>query len=301
MVNLFTPQQPKATGGGPEPGSGYQAVDTKIPPKARPVFSEISVNGVAIAESAILAEAQNHPADNPGAALRAAAEALVIRELLLQKAVEEQVAGTPQATADGKTETAEDAAIRALIEASVNVPTAGEAECRRFYDNNRARFRSEPIFEARHILLVANPTDEAARQQARAEAEQMIADLSAGAVGFSELARARSACPSAEQGGNLGQLSPGSTVPEFEAVLMRLPEGEMVTSPVETRYGFHIIRTDRRIEGAQLPFEAVKPRIAAWLEAAAWSKAVAQFIAVLASEAEIEGIEIAGVDGPLVQ
>ena len=301
MVNLFTPQQPKTTGAGPEPGSGYQAVDTKIPPKARPVFSEISVNGVTIAESAILAEAQNHPADNPGAALRAAAEALVIRELLLQKAAEEQVTGTPETTADGKTETAEDAAIRALIEMAVDAPSADDAECRRFYENNRSRFRSEPIFEASHILLAANPADEAARRQARAEAEQMIAELEAGAVRFGELARARSACPSAEHGGNLGQLSPGSTVPEFEAVLMRLPEGEATGSPVETRYGFHIIRMDRRIEGAQLPFEAVRPRIAAWLEAASWSKAVQQFIAVLAAEATIEGIEITGADGPLVQ
>ncbi|AJY45074.1 peptidylprolyl isomerase [Martelella endophytica] len=301
MVNLFTPQQPKSSGAGPEHGGGYQAVDTKIPPKARPVFSEISVNGVAIAESAILAEAQNHPADNPGAALKAAAEALVIRELLLQKAAEQQVIGTPETTSDGKTETAEDAAIRALIEASVDAPSAGDAECRRFYDNNRDRFRSEPIFAASHILLAANPADEAARRRARAEAEQMIADLEVGTVDFGELARARSACPSAQQGGNLGQLTPGSTVLEFEAVLMRLPEGEVTGSPVETRYGFHIIRMDRRIEGEQLPFDAVRPRIAAWLEAAAWSKAVQQFIAVLAAEAEIEGIEIAGADGPLVQ
>ena len=301
MVNLFTPQQPQTSGAGPAPGSGYQAVDTKIPPKARPVFSEISVNGVTIAESAILAEAQNHPADNPGAALRAAAEALVIRELLLQKAAEEQVTGTSQTTADGKSETAEDAKIRALIEMAVDAPSADDAECRRFYENNRSRFRSEPIFEASHILLAANPADEVARRQARAEAEQMIADLAAGAVRFSELARARSACPSAQQGGNLGQLSPGSTVPEFEAVLMRLPEGEVVGSPVETRYGFHIIRMDRRIEGAQLPFDVVRPRIAAWLEAASWSKAVQQFIAVLAADATIEGIEITGADGPLVQ
>ncbi|WP_180898154.1 peptidylprolyl isomerase [Martelella soudanensis] len=301
MVNLFTPSQPKTSGAGSEPGSGYQAVDTKIPPKARPVFSEISVNGVAIAESAILAEAQNHPADNPGAALKAAAEALVIRELLLQKAAEQQVTGAPERTADGRNETAEDAQIRALIEMAVDAPSADEVECRRFYENNRSRFRSEPIFEASHILLAANPADEAARRQARAEAEQMISGLEAGAVGFGELARARSACPSAEHGGNLGQLSPGSTVPEFEAVLMRLPEGEVVGSPVETRYGFHIIRMDRRIDGEQLPFEAVRPRIAAWLEASSWSKAVAQFIAVLAADATIEGIEIAGADGPLVQ
>nr|WP_272214714.1 peptidylprolyl isomerase [Marinicella sp. W31]MDC2880308.1 peptidylprolyl isomerase [Marinicella sp. W31] len=150
-------------------------------------------------------------------------------------------------------------------------------------------------------MLAANPADEAARRQARAEAEQMITDLETGAVRFGELARARSACPSAEHAGNLGQLSPGSTVPEFEAVLMRLPEGEVTGSPVETRYGYHIIRMDRRIDGEQLPFEAVRPRIAAWLEAASWSKAVQQFIAVLAAEASIEGIEIGGADGPLVQ
>ncbi|MAM11134.1 MAG: peptidylprolyl isomerase [Rhizobiaceae bacterium] len=301
MVNLFTKSRPQNSGAGPEPGSGYQAVDTKIPPKARPVFSEISVNGVAIAESAILAEAQNHPADNPGAALKAAAEALVIRELLLQKAAEQQVSGTPARTADGRNETAEDARIRALIEMAVDAPSADEPECRRFYENNRSRFRSEPIFEASHILVAANPADEAARRQARADAEQMISDLEAGVVRFGELARAHSACPSAEQDGNLGQLSPGSTVPEFEAVLMRLPEGEVTGSPVETRYGYHIIRMDRRIDGEQLPFEAVRPRIAAWLEAASWSKAVQQFIAVLAAEATIEGIEITGADGPLVQ
>lgn len=301
MVNLFTPSEPKAFGANPEPGSGYQAVDTKIPPKARPVFSEITVNGVTIAENAILAEAQNHPADNPGAALKAAAEALVIRELLLQKAAEERVTGEPQATADGKVETAEDAKIRALIEMAVDAPSADDAECRRFYENNRSRFRSEPIFEASHVLLAANPADEVARRQARAEAGQMIVDLDAGAVRFGELARLRSACPSARHDGNLGQLSPGSTVPEFEAVLMRLPEGEVVGSPVETRYGFHIIRMDRRIEGEQLPFDVVRPRIAAWLEAASWSKAVQQFIAVLVAEATIEGIEITGADGPLVQ
>ena len=57
-------------------------LDTRIPPKAAPVTREISVNGVAIPENIVLAEAQNHPAGNPGEAVRAAAQALVVRELL---------------------------------------------------------------------------------------------------------------------------------------------------------------------------------------------------------------------------
>ena len=63
---------------------GYTEPDTKIPPKARPVLSEVSVNGVLIPETEILAEAQNHPAENPGMAAAAAARALVVKELLLQ-------------------------------------------------------------------------------------------------------------------------------------------------------------------------------------------------------------------------
>jgi peptidyl-prolyl cis-trans isomerase C len=50
-----------------------------------------------------------------------------------------------------------------------------------------------------------------------------------------------------------------------------------------------------------LPFEHVADRIAGWLEAASWSKAVAQYISVLAGRAEIRGIDIASAEGPLIQ
>ncbi len=85
--------------------STYQEPDTRIPPKARPVLDAVSVNGVEIDESEILAEAQNHPAENPGAALLAAARALVVRELLLQRAVELNLAPAREETADGRHET----------------------------------------------------------------------------------------------------------------------------------------------------------------------------------------------------
>lgn len=305
MVTLFNNAN-KGTGA-PE-GSGhkdsystYQEPDTRVPPKARPVLDAVSVNGVEIAESEILAEAQNHPAENPGAALLAAARALAVRELLLQRARALNILATPEADPDGRSETEEEAAIRLLIEQEVSVPSATAEECLRFYENNRAKFRSEPIFEASHILIAADPADQRARDAARNDAERLATVLAEHPSEFATMARTHSACPSAAQGGNLGQLTRGSTVAEFERALARMTEGEITPRPVESRFGFHIIRLERRIDGEQLPFDFVQDRIAGWLEASTWSKAVSQFIAILAADATITGIDVLGADGPLMQ
>lgn len=299
MTEIY--RNPSLAENGTQSYSTYQEPDTRIPPKAAPLFGEISVNGVAIAESDILAEAQNHPAENPGAALRAAAQALVVRELLWQEAQHLGLAAKPARDEDGRTETERDAAIRSLIDSEVSAPTATPEECRRYHERHSEKFRTEPLYEARHILLAAGPDDKAARESAREEAERLIAHLLERPGDFGELARQVSACPSREQGGNLGQLSRGSTVTEFETALCDMAEGGISATPVESRFGFHIIALDRRIEGRQLPYEHVAERIAAWLEASAWSKAVAQYIAVLAGRARIEGVALAAAEGPLIQ
>ena len=305
MVTLFNNTNKASSASEPsghkDSYSTYQEPDTRVPPKARPVLDSVSVNGVEIDESAILAEAQNHPAENPGAALLAAARALVVRELLLQRAVELKLAPAPEETTDGRQETEQDAAIRMLIEREVTVPSATADECRRFYENNRARFRSEPIFEASHILIAADPADQRARDAARNDAERLAAVLVDHPSEFATMARTHSACPSSAQGGNLGQLTRGSTVAEFERSLARMEEGQITSAPVESRFGFHIIRLERRIDGEPLPFDFVQDRIAGWLEASTWSKAVSQYIAILAADATITGIDVLGADGPLMQ
>ena len=70
----------------------------------------------------------------------------------------------------------------------------------------------------------------------------------------------------------------------------------MTGEPVETRYGFHIIRLDRRIDGRELPFELVADRIADYLTESVERRAMAQYIARLASRASIEGVAIANAD-----
>ena len=304
MVTLFDKASNGAApsrAGAKDSYSTYQEPDTRVPPKARPVLDAVTVNGVAIAESDILAEAQNHPAENPGAALLSAARALAVRELLLQRARERQIAVSPESDAEGRSETDEDASIRRLIEEEVTVPSATAEECLRFYENNRVKFRSEPIFEASHILIAADPADERARAAARSDAERLAAVLVEHPSEFATMARTHSACPSAEQGGNLGQLTRGSTVAEFERELARMAEGEITPRPVESRFGYHIIRLERRIDGEQLPFDFVQQRIAGWLEASTWSKAVSQYIAILAADATVTGIDLLAADGPLMQ
>lgn len=272
--------------------NGYVKPDATVPPKAKPILSEISVNGVNIPEAEILAEAQHHPAANPGEALMAAARALAVRQLLLQEAQSLDIEADPKTAKDSRKETDEDVLIRKLIEQEVKTPSASETECRRFYGNNPARFCSKPIYEARHILLAIPAPEPSVRSKVRETAQSLIGHLRQHPQDFSALAAEHSACPSREQGGNLGQIAPGSTVAEFERALENMAEGELLNGPVESRFGFHIILLERKIAGAQLPFEQVRERIAEWLEASSWSKAVAQYITVLAEHSDIRGIDL---------
>ncbi|MGI9351136.1 MAG: peptidylprolyl isomerase [Rhizobiaceae bacterium] len=278
---------------------GYVEPDTKIPPKARPVISEISVNGMPVAEATIMAEAQQHPADTPGEALLEAARALVIRELLLQEARKLKILASPEHGADGNLETEEDALIRQLIDHEVSAPVSDQSERRLYYDRHKDQFRSETIFEARHILLV--DAEKGAGESKFNLARAIIDELDGNAGRFGKLAKEYSACPSSHEGGNLGQLTKGSTVPEFEEVLEKMHQGQIWPEPVKSRFGLHVIYLVNKIPGEMLPFEYVEDKIGAWLEASSWSKAVSQYISILAGKSDITGINLDGANSPLVQ
>ena len=263
-------------------------------PAGKPM--QVSVNGVAIASDAIQREMQHHAAGKPIAAWQQAARALVIRELLLQEARRLAVAPKPLSDDEGRRETDEEAVIRGLIEHEVNVPEPDDDTCRRYYERNRARFRSADIYEAAHILFAALPADREAHAQARADAIGVLATLRQNPDSFATLARTYSRCPSAEQGGNLGQITTGQTTPEFEQALVALEPGQLCAEPVATRYGFHIIRLDRKHEGRTLPYEVVADRIADYLRDSVRQRADAQYIARLVSAARIEGVDLAGAD-----
>ena len=254
----------------------------------------VQVNGVAIPRASIAREVQHHPSGSPAEAWRAAARALVVRELLLQEARRLGLAAAPQSDPAGRRETEEESLIRALIEREVTTPEPDAPSCRRYYEQNRKAFCTPPIYEAAHILFAARREDGDAFAQAVNQARAVIENLNRAPERFTELAQAHSACPSAAQGGNLGQLSPGQTTPEFEAALAAMPVGTISAEPVVSRYGLHIIRLDRKIEGRQLPYELVAQRIADYLRESVTRRATAQYIARLVSHATVTGIAIDG-------
>lgn len=253
----------------------------------------VSVNGVVVPRDAIAREVQQHPAASPLAAWKDAARALAIRELLLQEARRLEISDEALDDGEGRRETEEEASIRALIEQEVSLPVPDEETCRRYYEQNRRRFRSTDIYEAAHILIAANARDAGAYREARDAVDVLLREIAQEPSRFEELARVHSDCPSGAQGGNLGQISAGQTTPEFERALKSLEPGALSPEPVATHYGFHIIRLDRRIEGRELPFEAVAQRIADYLMNSVMQRATAQYVARLASRAAIAGIDIA--------
>jgi peptidyl-prolyl cis-trans isomerase C len=253
----------------------------------------ISVNGACITEQEIARETQHHPANSLEEAQRKAAQALVIRVLLLQEAERQAINAQDMGTDEER--------IAALIAQEVRTPVADADACRRYYETRPSRFRSPDLFEARHILLPAKPNDAEALQAARAKAEVAIEVLKRHPERFAELARELSACQSAKQGGNLGQLTRGSTVPEIETFMLQLMPGQLCPVPIRSRYGYHVLRLERRVEGETLPFEVVHGKIAAYLEERVWRQAVRQYIQILAGRSEITGITFEAAASPLVQ
>jgi peptidyl-prolyl cis-trans isomerase C len=252
----------------------------------------ISVNGVVIPHDAVAREVQHHPESSPVRAWQQAARALVVRELLLQEARRQGLTAEPLTDDEGRRETEDESLIRALVAREVGVPEPDEEACHRYYDRNRRRFRSADLYEASHILIAARRDQPGAYAAARDRAQAIMAVLASEPGRFADLAAAHSACPSASAGGNLGQLTRGDTTPEFEQALVRLAPGETTKAPVETRYGVHIVRLDRHIEGRELPFALVRERIAEYLVERAHRTALAQFTSRLAARAAIAGVEL---------
>jgi len=278
--NEAQPESFSGCGHGPMPAA-------RRPLNAPPVF----VNGVAIDEAAIASEAQNHSARSGAEARAAAVRALVIRELLLQRARVLALAPAPLRDAQGREETEEEALIRQVLEAEASAQEPTDMECRRVYDSAPQRFMMPAIYEASHILIAPAEPSEAAWADAEDRAVQLVAALQGGAD-FAMLASAHSACPSSAEGGALGQLQRGDLGTELEEVLWTLNVGAIAPAAIRTKFGWHIVRLDRRSDAQTAPYEAVRDFIFSALRERAGVAAAARYLRELAADAEIEGLTL---------
>ncbi len=264
----------------------------RLRPKA--IGLPLIVNGEEVPQQAIAAEAQNHrvPKGQPALAWRMAADALALRTLLLQEARRQGLTTEPEELEEGCRESEEEALIRGLLEAAIQVPKPSEAEIRAEWDRDPNRFRSRPLWEVSHLLCAFPTSDEAGQAAAWERASELAQEVQRQPADFAALAKRNSDCPSAAKGGSLGQVRPGDTLLAFEAAVATLDEGQITADPVMTSHGYHLIRLDARAEGRILPFEVVKAQIAEALEKTAWAKAARGYIAELVAQADISGANL---------
>lgn len=251
--------------------------------------SALRVNGVDIDAASVGAELEHQTnAPDPHEAAR---HALVIRELLRQRAVELKLIAQDISL--------DDASLDQLLDAELSVPTATRDDCERYYASHPASFRRNDIVFVSHILFAVTERAPLAliRQKAEATLHKILAEPDA----FESMARDMSNCPSAGVGGSLGQLLRGDSVPEFERPVFDGQETGVLPKLINTRFGFHIVRIERRVEGERLPFETVEADIARFLSERVQHKAIQQYVTVLASRARIEGVHLGEANGPLIQ
>ncbi len=177
----------------------------------------------------------------------------------------------------------EDDVIERLLEQEVPEAQPAEAEIRRYYEQNTRRFTAGELVEASHILFAMTPR--VPPERLRAKAAEVHAMASRDAARFADLAREFSNCPSAAQGGSLGQLGRGDAVPEFERAVL---EGELLgvlPDLVATRFGFHVVLVARRIPGRVRPYEEVRGEVAAFLRQRAAERAIGEYVRRLGAAA----------------
>ncbi|WP_311944862.1 peptidylprolyl isomerase [Halomonas piscis] len=245
----------------------------------------VSVGGREISEAEIAAEMQYHPADSAGSAQLKAARALVVRELLHQRA---QMLGL--AAQDSEAEAA-DEAIAELLEAELAVPEPAKDDCRRFYEAHPERFSQPVQLDVRHILLAAPPDDAEARDAQYNLGAKLLAELGEHPERMTELAQRHSDCPSRDDGGSLGRLMPGQTVAELDRALKHLPVG-LHDRPLASRYGWHLVVVDHREESRQLPYEEVAEQVRLSLHEQATRRGLRHYLLALESDIGVQGVAL---------
>ena len=143
--------------------------------------------------------------------------------------------------------------IQQIVEALRGEVDVSDEAIQTYYQENQAQFETPEEVCSSHILV-----------ETQEEANEVLTQLNEGGD-FAQLAEERSQDPgSAARGGDLGCVTQGSFVPPFEEAAFGADVGETV-GPVETQFGFHIIRVTGKNEAGATPLEEVREQIQAQL------------------------------------
>jgi peptidyl-prolyl cis-trans isomerase C len=213
------------------------------------------------------------PSANPGAPQARAMmrEELISRELVAQDAERKGLLKNAEVLEQieiGR----QQALLNAYLQDFVKSNPIGESDVKAEYERLRKETTGSE-YKAAHILV-----------KTEGEARDLIAKIRKGAK-FADLARIASDDPgSKDTGGDLGWSSPGNYVKPFGDALAKLKKGEMTQEPVQTQYGYHVIRLDDQRPMKAPPLEQLRPQIEQRLQQAR----VQKLLADLRSRARIQ-------------
>ena len=182
-------------------------------------------------------------------------EAVVTAELMSQEAVRKGLASGPTLQAALEFQKKE-LLSKALIEDFVRNNPIQEEAVKAEYDKAKAKAGSTE-YRPRHILL-----------NTEKEANAVITKLTTGKkkAKFEDLAKTESKDSSAGNGGDLGWVLPANLVPEFAEAMTKLKAGEISKKPVQTKFGWHVIRMEE-IRSLDFPeYDKLKERIASQMQ-----------------------------------
>lgn len=216
--------------------------------KGNPVLAR--VNGHEIRWTDVEASAGDLPAEYQGrieAILPALLGRLIDRRLLVNAGREAGLAedtGVRQKVTAFEDRVISEAFVEQKISATIDTKTL-----RARYDAYRQKLSDRAEVRARHILL-----------KSREAALAVIAELDKGAD-FATLARERSLAPSAKEGGDMDYFTRDSMAPEFAEMAFRLKVGDYSPAPLETKFGWHVIKVEDRREEAPRSFFAMRDEL----------------------------------------
>jgi len=130
-----------------------------------------------------------------------------------------------------------------------------EEEVQKYFDENKEKFPQTRSFNASHILV-----------DSEEKANEILASIKAGEIEFADAASKYSSCPSGQNGGELGDFSSGQMVPEFENACAEMEIGT-ISDPVQTQFGYHLIKLNSRTDGGDVKYEDVKDQLTEALKA----------------------------------
>jgi peptidyl-prolyl cis-trans isomerase D len=167
-------------------------------------------------------------------------------------------------------------------------PQITQAEIQQYYNQNQQLYKVDPQVKVRHILISVDPNggpnaDAAAKAKAQGILDQLRKD---NGKDFAELAKKNSDDPgSKDQGGELGWIKHGVTVPEFDQTAFAQQPGQ-ISGLVRTRFGYHIIQTEEKQDAHIKPLDEVKASIVDTLTKQQVAQAEQAFVNQLATEAQ---------------